>query len=420
MPFGGLVVNRVHLAPDRRARRRPTSPRRALRAWTTRPASSRPSPTATPRACSGCAARWAAADGRRSPSSDDVHDLEGLALVRAYLSTRAAGGLERLSPGWRRLEQVVEATSWSAAHGSRWPQRTSRRIARRQPPRSTISSRPRAGRTGPRSPRARADRLATGGRAARGPPASAQMPPGARQAVVAGAGVGEQGADDQQPVGQRLERARALAAELEAPQRPGELAAARGAAGDERAERAQRVLLVGAEQAVAGARRRPVASGTRSTAPPSVRAQAVGPSDGSASSHSRSAVCSRRSRRPASSSARPSPAEKSSASTARWRTRRRAARRARHRASRRGRARARRRALPRRTRSRAPRRRRARPTACSRRSRPPRARRTRPRSARDRRRSRSTRPRPRRGTPAARRRRTRRSGEGVRCPRACR
>ena len=46
-------------------------------------------------------------------------------------------------------------------------------------------------------------------------------------------------------------------------------------------------------------RRRPVASGIASHGAPSVRAQAVGPSAGSASSHSRSAVCSRRSRRPA-------------------------------------------------------------------------------------------------------------------------
>ena len=60
----------------------------------------------------------------------------------------------------------------------------------------------------------------------------------------------------------------------------------------------------------------PVASGTAIHVLPSVRAQAVGPSAGSASSHSRSAVCSRRRRRPASSSARPSPCLVSSASTA--------------------------------------------------------------------------------------------------------
>ena len=49
-------------------------------------------------------------------------------------------------------------------------------------------------------------------------------------------------------------------------------------------------------------RRSPVASGIASHCDPSVRAQAVGPSAGSASSHSRSAVCSRRRRRPACSS----------------------------------------------------------------------------------------------------------------------
>src|SRR5689334_8208870 len=49
--------------------------------------------------------------------------------------------------------------------------------------------------------------------------------------VVAGAaGVGEQGAAAQQPVGQRLDRAAALAPELEASQRPRELAGPRRAA----------------------------------------------------------------------------------------------------------------------------------------------------------------------------------------------
>ena len=57
--------------------------------------------------------------------------------------------------------------------------------------------------------------------------------------------VGEQRAGGEQPVRQRLDGAGALAAELEAPQRPGELAGARRAAGDEAAERAQRVLLLG-------------------------------------------------------------------------------------------------------------------------------------------------------------------------------
>ena len=64
-------------------------------------------------------------------------------------------------------------------------------------------------------------------------------------------GVAEQRAGGQQPVGQRLDGAAALAAELEAPQCPGQLAGARRAARDEPAERAQRVLLFGAEQTVA-------------------------------------------------------------------------------------------------------------------------------------------------------------------------
>ena len=74
-----------------------------------------------------------------------------------------------------------------------------------------------------------------------------------RHAVVAGhARVGEDGAAGEQPVGQRLDRRRALAAELEAPQRPRELAATRRAPGDQGAERAQRVLFLAGEQAVAG------------------------------------------------------------------------------------------------------------------------------------------------------------------------
>ena len=121
----------------------------------------------------------------------------------------------------------------------------------------------------------------------------------------------------QQPVGQRLDRAAALAAELEAPQRPGQLSRARRA----RATRGRRTRAAGPPpRPSAGSRRRGGAGRWRaeppSTLEPSVRAQAVGPSAGSASSHRRSAVCRRRRRRPAFSSARPSPRELSSASTA--------------------------------------------------------------------------------------------------------
>ena len=74
-----------------------------------------------------------------------------------------------------------------------------------------------------------------------------------RPLVADGVGLGEQRAGAQQPVGQRLERRAALAAQLEPAQRPGELARLRRPARDERAERAQLVLLLGRQQAVAGA-----------------------------------------------------------------------------------------------------------------------------------------------------------------------
>ena len=62
-----------------RARRWPSASR-------SRPASSPRSPPATPRTCSGCATRSATRRRSSSPSSqDDVHDVEGLALVRSHL-----------------------------------------------------------------------------------------------------------------------------------------------------------------------------------------------------------------------------------------------------------------------------------------------------------------------------------------------
>ena len=92
-------------------------------------------------------------------------------------------------------------------------------------------------------------------------------------------GLGQQRAGAQQPVGQRLERRAALASELEPPQRPRQLARARRAAGDERAERAQRVLLLGREQAVAG--RAAQAGGERDREPwRAVRARPCGRPEG--------------------------------------------------------------------------------------------------------------------------------------------
>ena len=70
----------------------------------------------------------------------------------------------------------------------------------------------------------------------------------------------EQRAQREQVVGERLAWALALAAQLEAPQRPGELVAVRRATRDEVAERAQLVLLLGRDhehpaRAPAGAER---------------------------------------------------------------------------------------------------------------------------------------------------------------------
>ncbi len=95
--------------------------------------------------------------------------------------------------------------------------------------------------------------------------------PLAQPLVADRVGLGEQRAGGQQPVRERLQRRAALAAQLEAPQRPRELARARRPARDERAERAQRVLLLGREQAVAG--RAAQAGGERDREP----GRAVGP-----------------------------------------------------------------------------------------------------------------------------------------------
>ena len=75
------------------------------------------------------------------------------------------------------------------------------------------------------------------GRAERGDPAG--------EAARRGALGLEERAQREEVVAQRLGRDGAVAAHLEPPQRPRDLAAARGAAGDEAAERAQLVLLLG-------------------------------------------------------------------------------------------------------------------------------------------------------------------------------
>ena len=117
----------------------------------------------------------------------------------------------------------------------------------------------------------------------------------------------EQRAQRQQVVGQRLEQARPLAAELVAAQRPGELAGARRAARDERDERAQLVLGVRLRSRArrAGARRCRRSPSVHGPAP--LRSHATGPSATRAGSNSRSALSSRRKRTRASVSGAGSP-----------------------------------------------------------------------------------------------------------------
>ena len=87
MPFGGLVVNRMHVAA-----RRSTGPCPPSSA-TTSPAAWRPPLTSSPRwpsarrrASSTCAAALGDPPTIVVPELDgDVHDVEGLALMREHL-----------------------------------------------------------------------------------------------------------------------------------------------------------------------------------------------------------------------------------------------------------------------------------------------------------------------------------------------
>ncbi len=121
----------------------------------------------------------------------------------------------------------------------------------------------------------------------------------------------EQRAQRQQVVAERLERAVALAAELEASQRPGELVAVRRAARDEVAERAQLVLLLGGhdEHPVRPAAARRARAALQAPSP--TRAQASAPSVTRPSPNRRSA----RSRSSSTSRPRASASRGSSSST---------------------------------------------------------------------------------------------------------
>ena len=132
---------------------------------------------------------------------------------------------------------------------SRWPQSTSRSSARRWPASSAASASISGSTARPRDERAlqrdgvgdaRGERRAVVGQRAQRAQASREAPGGGPLGL-------DQRAQREQDVGQRLAGDRALARHLVAAQRPGQLAAARRAPGDERAEGAQLVLLVGGD-----------------------------------------------------------------------------------------------------------------------------------------------------------------------------
>ena len=170
-------------------------------------------------------------------------------------SRRASRSAARSAVGSAGCSSSRPSASVRSA-GSRWPQSTSRSTARRQPPSSaTSASTSGRARTRPATA-ARSSAIASRSRrssASRSLGRRRRSRRAARHAARSRARRGRRaarGAASSQSVS-ASSAARALAAELEAPQRPRELARARGAAGDEGAERAQRVLLLGREQAVA-------------------------------------------------------------------------------------------------------------------------------------------------------------------------
>ena len=302
-------------------------------------------PPATPRTCGGCATRSATRRRSSSPSSRTTSTTSRASPLCAHTCSRLASSATRRSAG------------------SRWPQSTSRRTARRQPPSSpTSASTSGAGahEAGHRRALER-DRLAHAllerGAVVR---PRRRSRPAARRRRRSRRGRCRRTARGRRAASPSAPRRRSPRSQPSSKRRSAQASSpARGVRrATSAAERAQRVLLLGARAGSRrAARRRPVASGTAIHGLPSVRAQAVGPSAGSASSHRRSAVCSRRRRRPAASSARPVAVARLEREHGDRGVRvlgqpggRVGERR------RRARARARRRAAPRRTRSRAPRR----------------------------------------------------------------
>ena len=189
------------------------------------------------------------------------------------------GGRARLLDGI--LGGLDAARASPAAHprsprGSSRDDRRSRPSAapsdgRRRPVRGSV--RRRAPRPYPRSPLAPAPaRWSSAWSASRDPPASHTAPRSAPPAGRSPAPRLEQRAQRQQVIAQRLVRARALAAQLKAPQRPRQLVAVRRPARNQVAERAQLILLLGAHhqhavRAATGAERHADSTRPRRPAP---------------------------------------------------------------------------------------------------------------------------------------------------------
>ena len=208
MPFGGLVVNRVHRRADDGELPASWSPPSSAPALAERVADSRRAswprwPRATPRTSTACATELGdPADDRRPRARGRRARRRRARPVRAHLFAADRRSARRAA---RRSELVGERRS----AGSRWPQSTSRRTARRQRRARRRAPRPRrrAHEAGDRGALER-DRLAQrAARARRGPRAlGADRGEPLGDALVAGRSVSASSARaGEQPVGQRLD-----------------------------------------------------------------------------------------------------------------------------------------------------------------------------------------------------------------------
>ena len=353
---GGDAVRRARRQPRPPAARRRaagrasrTSSARAGRArHASRRASWRRWPPATPRTSSGCATRSATRRRSSSPSSTTTSTTSRVSpCVRSTCSSSASARAGRRRPGAGRGRGGRRARRAGPRAGSRRARRRARR------PRATARTKPAiAARSSEiasrRGPRGAARSCGLG--ADRGEPLGDALVAVRSASANSARAASSQSVSASTALGRSQPSSKRRSAQASSP--------ARGVRrGDEAAERAQRVLLLGGEQAVAG--RAAQAGGERDRHP----GAAVGAGPGGRAER-RLGVVPQAQRglqaaQPAAGGLERAAvaARVSSASTATVGVRVvGAGRRARRRASSRGRARARRRAAPRRTRSRAPRR----------------------------------------------------------------